>query len=194
MPPSVTIWKKKIPSEIVIEHISTKMNKIINFICTGKVDWRALNWWRAWKAITMPASQPVLFQLVMYFYTCVFWEVLNYIWILTTKEIHIASRIPTLDGETWELSRLVNSNREFHCLLPGELFLYKEIHQINPISLIGCVITAHHTNWLHVSLLETIWLILCVCVQIAFQVVTCACSAWAAECAFLTAWPSLNSK
>lgn len=30
--------KKKIPSEIVIEHISTKMNKIINFICTGKVD------------------------------------------------------------------------------------------------------------------------------------------------------------
>lgn len=108
------------------------------------------------------------------------------------------SLIPTLDGGIWGLSRLVNLNIKFYCLFPGEIFPFKEIHQINPNNLIGCVITAHHTNWLHVRLVGTIWLILCVCVcvsvQVVFQVVICACSAWAAEYAFLTAWWSLNSK
>lgn len=32
--------KKKNPSEIVIEHTSTKTNNVINFICAGKVDLR----------------------------------------------------------------------------------------------------------------------------------------------------------
>lgn len=73
------------------------------------------------------------------------------------------SLIPTLDGGIWGLSRLVNLNIKFYCLFPGEIFPFKEIHQINPNNLIGCVITAHHTNWLHVRLVGTIWLILCVC-------------------------------
>lgn len=66
-----------------IEHTSTKMKNVINLVCAGKVGWRdPKNWWSAWKA-TMSASHPVVFQLVMHFYMCVFWAVLHYIWILT---------------------------------------------------------------------------------------------------------------